>query len=366
MRIVVVGAGPAGLYFAGLLKQADTRHEVLVLERGAERQPSGYGVVFSQCALEQLRERDPNTAEMIRAAATTWTRLRCQTDRGQSYLTTQPYYAVARSVVLAYLTKVCEQHGVTIRYGEEVSALQQLDEADLIVGADGGRSWVRSQNEDTFSPRFVIGANRFAWFRMMHPAEEFLFRFVATDVGLWCAHIYPDSPETATCIFECTASTFHRSVVSQGNVATSEAYLRQLFASEIGAVKMQGGWNRWQQFSQVSNRCWHDHRTVLLGDAAHTTHFSIGSGTRLALQGAECLSRSLSQGKDLISSLADYQRQRQDSVCRAQLAAQASMAWFEAMDSYRDMEPDALGKQLFSRTGRPPFTLGTQHVASGA
>ncbi len=353
MKVSILGAGPAGLYLAILLRQASSDHQVIVMERNPPGATFGWGVVFSEETLGALREADPITHSEVTDTFARWDRIdinyrgRRLRSRGHSFA------AISRKRLLTILQRRCEELGVGLRFGVEVVDLDQLrDGEDLLVGADGANSLVRSARAGSFASEVRPEGCKYAWFGTDLVLDAFTFCFRETRHGLVQAHAYPYDENGSTWIVEAPEPTWRHLGLDEMSEAESLGFCQQLFAEELEGHPLFSNRSTWLSFLRVRNQSWHDGNVVLLGDAAHTAHFSIGSGTKLAMEDAVCLARALEQHQSVGPALVDYELERQPQVDRLQRAADESAAYFERVASHRDMAPIQFAFNLLTRSGR--------------
>jgi anthraniloyl-CoA monooxygenase len=353
VRIVSVGGGPAGLYFAILMKRADRSHSITILERNRPDDTFGFGVVFSDATLENLARADGETYQQIRASFAHWDDIDIHW-RGQVMRSTgHGFCGMERVLLLEILQARCRELGVELRFETEVRDVAALTrEADLVLAADGVASTVRQALAGGFGPEIDERPNRFVWLGTTFPFEAFTFYFKENQHGLWRVHAYRYRDEGSTFIVECTADTFERSGLSASDEDGTIAYLEEVFAAELDGHRLVKNRSIWRNFPTVRNRRWHHDNVVLVGDAAHTAHFSIGSGTKLAMEDSIALAEALEGEPDLASALARYERERRPGVDRLQSAAQVSLEWFEGTERYRGMPPIQFAFSLLTRSLR--------------
>jgi anthraniloyl-CoA monooxygenase len=351
MKVSIVGAGPAGLYLALLLKKADCAVDVHLVERNAPDATFGWGVVFSEETLGALRDADEETYLEITDTFARWDRVdiryrgRVLRSRGHSFS------AIARRRLLEILQRRCFSLGVDLAFGLEVDDVP--DGADLVVGADGANSLVRRAYETEFGTSVEAEGCKYVWFGTNLVFDAFTFIFRETRHGLLQVHAYPFDEQTSTFIVECPEPTWRRAGLHELSEEESLAFCEQLFARDLEGRELYSNRSIWLDFMKVTNDVWHHGRTVLLGDAAHTAHFSIGSGTKLAMEDAIALRDALvRRGWDVERALVDYELERQPLVERTQQAASESAAYFARVAGYRELEPIQFAFNLLTRSGR--------------
>ncbi len=354
MKVAVVGAGPAGLYLAILLKRDDPSHRVEVYERNRVEDTFGFGVVFSDETLENVGEADPETNAAMAAAAARWDDIEIHYRGTVLRSTGHRFSGVERKVLLQLLARRAESLGVEIHWQQEVRDLHDgtLPSADLIVAADGAGSLVRDRLADQFQPQLDWRRNRFVWLGSTRPFPAFTFYFKSSPAGLWRTHAYQYAPGRSTFIVEAREETWKASGLGETDEAATVAYLEKLFEQELEGHRLQANRSIWRRFPTVRNARWHAGNVVLLGDAAHTAHFSVGSGTKLAMEDAIALAAALRSSGAVTDSLAAYEAARRPQVESLQRAAQASLEWFESAERYHDTEPLQFAFNLLTRSLR--------------
>ncbi|MBX6388433.1 MAG: FAD-dependent monooxygenase [Frankia sp.] len=370
MRIVCVGGGPAGLYFAICAKRRDPGRDVTVLERDQPGAAPGWGVIYWDPLLNLLFRNDPTSAQTVRAASTLWQGQRLIV--GGSGTAHLPGYgfAVQRARLLDILAERASELGVSVRHGVEVDELSAYADdppADLVLVADGANSRIRRQAApERFRTRVDTGRNRFIWLGTSRRFDDFTFAFERTEHGWVWFHAYPSSEEISTCIVECAPTTWSGLGLDRMDADAGLQMLSEVFAEPLAGEPLIGGRSaRWQRFSHVTNDRWVNGNVALVGDAAHTTHFTLGSGTALAMRDSAWLARALDQFGEVPAALQMFDVTGRQQLARAQAVARTSMAWFEQVDRWlaEDDDPVALAYSMATRQGHAP-PLGRQVLAA--
>ncbi len=352
MRIVSIGGGPAGLYFATLMKKQDPSHQITVVERNKPQDTFGFGVVFSDATLENLAAADAETYEEITASFAHWDDIDIHYNGTVITSTGHGFAGLSRSSLLTILSRRCEGLGIDLQVGTEVSDLSPYADADLILGADGLNSSVRDQYSDHFKPSIDWRPNKFAWLGTTRPFPAFTFYFKHDAHGLWRVHAYQYEEGHATFIVETTDETWRAAGLDTASEDDTLTFCQELFADELQGHPLQANRSIWRNFPTIRNQRWYHGNVVLLGDAAHTLHFSVGSGTKVAMEDAIALARALGQHGKIGPGLSAYQAERQAEVASLQRAAQVSLEWFEDTERYMDLEPIQFAFSLLTRSLR--------------
>ena len=354
MRVAVVGAGPAGLYLAILLKRDDPGHQVTVYERNRVEDTFGFGVVFSDETLENVGEADLETNQAMAAAAARWEDIEIHYRGTVTRSTGHRFSGLERRTLLELLARRARALGVEVRWQQEIRGLSDcgLPAADLIVAADGVASVIRDGLSDRFEPHIDWRLNRFVWLGSSRPFPAFTFYFKSSPAGLWRTHAYQYAPGRSTFIVEAREDTWKASGLDADDEQATVRYLEHLFQKELQGHPLLANRSIWRRFPTVRNARWHSGNVVLLGDAAHTAHFSVGSGTKLAMEDAIALAAALRTETSIPAALASYEAGRRPQVESLQRAAQASLEWFEAAERYHDTEPLQFAFNLLTRSLR--------------
>ncbi len=357
MKIVSIGAGPAGLYFSILFKKAHPDAVVQVFERNRADDTFGWGVVFSDETLDNFQRADPESFASIRSNFAYWPNI--ETYYGGELVTStgHGFCGLARKKLLQIFHERCVELGVELHFSAEVDNLDQFGDADLILGADGINSMVRETHAQHFKPSLDWRRNKFCWLGTSLPLEAFTFIFLENEHGLFRVHAYPfqrgDNP-LSTFIVECSEATWKRAGLDQTSEEQTVAYCEDLFADYLKGHPLLVNRSVWRTFPTVRNESWHHENIVILGDAAHTAHFSIGSGTKLAMEDAIALNEAFSQLglNDVPRVLAAYQDSRWVDSIKIQKAAQTSLEWFENTERYTKQDPIQFSFNLMTRSKR--------------
>jgi anthraniloyl-CoA monooxygenase len=352
MRVAVVGGGPAGLYFSLLFKKVFADGEIVVIERNPADATYGWGVVFSDRTLTSFREADLPTYERITDRFIIWDAIDVCYREQVVRCGGQAFSGISRRFLLGLLQDRCAELGVRLDFEREVDDVEELRDYDLVVGADGVRSIVRAAYEERFKPRIGLGSSRYIWFGTTRAFDSFTFVFRDNDDGFFQAHAYPFDGSMSTFIVECDDETWRRAGLDVADETASIAYCESLFEPELRGHPLISNNSKWINFVNLKNSSWHHENVVLVGDAAHTAHFSIGSGTKLAMEDSIALANALRTTGDVGSALIEYELERKPRVLRFQEAARQSQTYFENTRLYRHMDPLQFSFHLLSRSGR--------------
>mgnify|MGYP006197146405 CR=1 FL=1 len=362
MKIACIGGGPAGLYFAISMKLHDPAHDIAVFERNPPGVTFGWGVVFSDQTLANLRAADEPTYRAITDAFAHWDDIDIHV--GGRVITSggHGFSGIGRKALLRILQARAAELGVETRFETEVASLGDLERlglggADLVVGADGVNSTVRRERADAFRPTLDARSARYIWLGTPKKLDAFTFIFAETEHGVFQVHGYRFDRDHSTFIVECDEASWRAAGLDRMDTPASVAFCERLFAPWLDGHPLisnaaHRGANPWVRFLKVSCDRWFDGNVVLVGDAAHTAHFSIGSGTKLAMEDAIVLAREVASGKPLAVALAAYEAERKLESLRLQNAARNSMEWFENVRRYIHLEPEQFAYSLLTRSQR--------------
>ena len=374
MHVTILGGGPAGLYCALLLKKTDAARNVTVIERNAPDATYGWGVVFSDRTLASFQEADHTTYRAIRDAFVQWDAIDVYFHGQRIRCGGHVFAGLARKRLLAILQQRCAELGVSLRYNTDISDPTQLlslpldgtqptvpsnrsgegprENDALLIAADGVNSLTRAAHADVFRPSLVPGHAKYIWFGTDKLLDAFTFIFRENEHGLFQVHAYPFDGTTSTFIVECAEDTWRKSKLDTASEAESIAYCERLFAQELNGARIYSNNSRWISFVTVKTATWRHGNIVLLGDAAHTAHFSIGSGTKLAMEDAIALANALDAHADFGAALREYESVRRPVVETLQEAARESQTYFESVSRYAGLAPVEFTFNLLTRSGR--------------
>ncbi|HJU69199.1 MAG TPA: bifunctional salicylyl-CoA 5-hydroxylase/oxidoreductase [Gemmatimonadaceae bacterium] len=364
MRIVTVGGGPAGLYFALLLKKRRPDADIIVLERNAPDDTFGWGVVFSDQTLDNVRAADAPTYEAISDSFARWDDIDIHFKDTTITSGGHGFAGIARRRLLEILQRRARALGVDLRFRQEVGGLAGLKrlglhDADLIVAADGVNSMIRQELAQHFRPNLDVRKAPYIWLGTTQRFDAFTFIFVINDAGVFQVHAYRFDEAQSAFIVECDERSWRNAGFDRMDAAATLAECESMFAPWLGGHRLMHNAPHqrakpWLTFVRVSNASWYHDRVVLIGDAAHTAHFSIGSGTKLALEDAIALARVIDEHgvKDLPRGLQRYQDERMTEALRLQNAARNSMEWFENVRRYVNLDPPQFAYSLLTRSQR--------------
>jgi len=352
MKIVVIGGGPGGLYFGILMKKANPKHEITILERNRLEDTFGFGVVFSDATQNNLAAADPDTYHAMASHFAHWDDIDIHYRGLVIRSSGHGFSGLSRQALLKVLGDRCRVLGVCVEVGTEVTDPSSYADADLVVGADGFNSIVRERYADRFQPARDERPNRFVWLGTTRPFPAFTFYFKRDKHGLWRVHAYQYEQGHSTFIVEATEATWRKAGLDKATEDETVAFCELLFLEELQGHRLLKNRSLWRNFVTLKNRAWSHGNVVLIGDAAHTAHFSVGSGTKLAIEDAIALSAALQRHPDIRTALSEYEAERRPAVESLQRAAQVSLQWFEDTERYMNLEPPQFAFNLLTRSLR--------------
>jgi 2-polyprenyl-6-methoxyphenol hydroxylase-like FAD-dependent oxidoreductase len=352
VRIAVIGGGPGGLYFAYLWKRRHPDVQIDLFEQNAAGATWGFGVVFSEQALEFLRADDPDTVDAITPKMESWKNITLNL-RGESVeIDGVGFSSIGRLDLLRILQQRVRATGVTAQYDTLVQSPDRLTGYDLIVAADGLNSMVRRSFETEFGASISHSANKFAWYGTTKRFETLSQTFVATELGTFNAHHYRYSPDMSTFLVECDPATWQAYGFADKTIEQSQAICERVFAATLDGHPLVSNKSIWRNFPWIWNERWSSGNVVLIGDALHSAHFSIGSGTRLAIEDAIALVKALEAQNDIPAALACYQAERQPIVKKLVTAARTSADWYEKFPDHMKLGLMDFAHSYITRSGR--------------
>ncbi|MBL9017749.1 MAG: FAD-dependent monooxygenase, partial [Myxococcales bacterium] len=353
MKIACIGGGPAGLYLGILVKRAAPEHDVVIYERNRPDDTFGFGVVFSDATLGHLAAADPETHAEILESFARWDDIEIHVGGEVLRSTGHGFCGLERKKLLEILQRRAVGLGVRVEFEHEIKSLSEVA-ADVIVACDGVASWVRDALAAELQPHVDVRPNKFVWLGTTVPYEAFTFLFKQTPHGLYRVHAYRYHERGSTFIVECREETWRAAGLEGASEDETVRILEGVFAEELAGHRLIKNRSIWRNFPTVRCGKWHAGNVVLMGDAAHTAHFSIGSGTKLAMEDAIALRDELLApgSRSIPEALAAYEARRRPEVEALQAAAQASLEWFEGTERYTKMAPVEFTYSLMTRSLR--------------
>jgi anthraniloyl-CoA monooxygenase len=353
MKIHVIGGGPAGLYFASLMKKAWPRTQITVFERNRPDDTFGFGVVFSDETLATFESYDRESYRAIIGHFAYWDDIEIHFRGATHRIGGNGFCGCARATLLKILGRRARSLGVEVKYQSEIAPVEPaLLDADLVVAADGINSRMREAFSATFKPSVDLRPNLFSWMGSTRPFDAFTFFFRETEHGIFIAHCYQYEPQCSTWIIETDPQTFARASLDQLDEAASARFVERLFADELAGHRIITNRSIWRNFPNIRCERWVAGNVVLIGDAKATAHFSIGSGTKLAMEDAIALYEAFraAGGRDVAAALSHFETSRRDEVEKTQHSADVSLVWFEHVNRFWNMDPTRFAFGLMTRS----------------
>jgi len=356
MRITIIGGGPAGLYFAILMKKADPAHQIKIYERNGPDDTFGWGVVFSGKTLANLRAADEESHAEITREFEAWDNVDVVHGDEKISIHGNSFSGIARLRLLKILQRRAEELDVEVSYRTEIQDLEPLrQDCDLLVGADGVNSTVRLRYADQFKPELDLRAHRYIWYGTNQLFHGLTLTFRKNEAGTFAAHSYKFNKTTSTFIVECDPQTWERAGFATMGDDDMREYVANVFAGDLDGHPLLSNNSKWINFLLVKNGNWTFANTILLGDALHTAHFSIGSGTKLAIEDTIALAQAFKKTSDVSEALDDFTNTRRPVIEDYQAAAFESMKWFENASQYMHLTPMELALSVMMRSGRVTY-----------
>jgi anthraniloyl-CoA monooxygenase len=360
LRVACIGGGPGGLFFSTLFKQTLPDAEVVLFERNQATDAFGFGVVFSDATLNRINDADPVVRNGLRDFGTHWEDIEVWLKGEQKSFTGNGMAAIYRKTLLKLMQDRAAEVGVEMRFGQYVPDLSQLDDFDLIVGADGANSSTREQLGESVGHTAETATAKFIWFGTTYKFSGLTFVHRQSEFGNFAVHGYPISDDLSTFIVETDEETWRKAGLDEFDASQppgpsdlkTQRFLEKLFAEDIAGEPLVANNSRWANFRTRRTRSWHKGNVVLLGDAVHTAHFSVGSGTKMAMEDAISLVREVAAHQDdLELAFTKYEAERQPQVAKIQNQARGGLSWWEHFARYyNSFEPTQFTFHFFSRS----------------
>ena len=356
MKINIIGGGPAGLYFAILMKKSNPEHSITVYERNGPDDTFGWGVVFSGKTLANLRAADTESHAEITRAFAAWDNVDVVHRDEKISIHGNSFSGIARLQLLKILQRRCEQLGVELLFRTEVPDVDSVrTNCDLLIAADGVNSTARKQYSNHFVPTLDVRPNRYIWYGTNRLFHGLTLTFRGNEAGVFAAHSYKFNRTTSTFIIECDQETWDTAGFSAMGEDETRGYLEKVFAKDLDGQLLLSNNSKWINFLLVRNKNWFFENVVMIGDALHTAHFSIGSGTKLALEDAIALFACFGGTEAVDVAFGEFESTRKPVIEDYQAAAYESMRWFENARQYMKLSPIELAYALMMRSGRVSY-----------
>ncbi len=349
MIVEIIGGGPAGLYFAILAKKKFPEWDIHITERNGRNDTFGWGVVFSDRTLEHLKDHDPVSAQTIIERFATWENVEVIHKNEHILIGGNKFSGISRLVMLNILQDRAEELGVRLTFNTEV---KEKPTADLVIIADGVNSFFRKKYEEYFQPELCVRSNKYIWYGTRQLFHALTLTVRETPAGVFASHSYKFNDDTSTFVIECDPETWKAAGFESMNDEQTRAYLEEVFKEDLGGHELLSNRSVWINFLLVKNRHWVHDNMVLLGDALHTAHFSIGSGTKLALEDSIALFHSFEQYSSIEEALKDFESVRKPVVKEYQQFAYDSLLLFEQLKDYIHLTPLEMAYKLMTRSKR--------------
>ena len=354
LKINVIGAGPGGLYFALLMKLSNPEHIITIYERNKPDDTFGFGVVFSDETLGNFMGQDPKTYKEIRNAFAYWNEIEVRFKGERIRSGGHGFAGMSRHKLLDILQQRCIEEGVQIYFESEISNIDNYRDADLVLGSDGVNSIVRETYYEHFQPTVDIRKTKFVWLGTNQKFDAFTFIFKSNDHGWFYNHAYQygqgEGEAASTWILETHEDTWKRAGFDDAGELETLAYFEDMYKEELDGHKLISNKSIWRNFPVISNESWHYENVVLIGDAAHTAQFSIGSGTKIAMEGAIALQESISESSSVNDAILLYENKRMLEVAKLQRSAMVSLQWYENARRYNNLTPQQYAFNFLSRS----------------
>ena len=356
MRINIIGGGPAGLYFAILMKKADPKHQITIYERNGPDDTFGWGVVFSGKTLANLRAADEESHAAITNQFEAWDNVDVVHRDDKISIHGNSFSGIERLQLLKILQHRAEQLGVEVVFRTEIGDVETLrSQSDLLVAADGVNSGVRSRYAEQLQPSLDVRAHRYIWYGTNQLFHGLTLTFRENEDGVFAAHSYKFNKTTSTFIVECDPETSRRANLEAKSDEETRSYIAKVFERDLAGHPLLSNNSKWINFVLVKNTNWFFENLILLGDALHTAHFSIGSGTKLAMEDAIALAECFQTTSDVTKALSKFTEVRRPVIEDYQAAAFESMVWFENAAKYVSLTPIELAFSAMMRSGRVSY-----------